>query len=342
MSNSPQRAFIAGCVGLSLTDEEKTFFEQSRPWGFILFARNCQDKDQIRKLCAELRATIGLDNAPILIDQEGGRVARLKEPGWPNRPPMARFGELYKLKHEKGAEAAFLGARLIAEDLTEIGVNVNCVPVLDVPQPDAHEIIGDRALANHPDVIASLGRDVINGSIAGGVLPIIKHIPGHGRAMADSHLELPVVTAPLDDLENVDLVPFKALSDAPMAMTAHVIYTAWDADNCATLSPKVVGDVIRRRVGFDGLLMTDDLSMKALSGSFEARARAALAAGCDMLLHCNGDMAEMQAIASVAPVLEGRALERAEAAMALLISQSGFDREKEEARFTQLLKPVMA
>ena len=342
MAHPPYRAFIAGCSGHMLTDEEKSFFEEARPWGFILFARNCRDSGQIRALCQELRACIGRDDAPILIDQEGGRVDRLKPPEWPERPPMMRFGDLYKLDKALGAEAAMLGARLIAQDLAELGVNVNCVPVLDVPQPDAHEIIGDRALANHPETIAALARDVVRGTLSAGVLPIIKHIPGHGRAMADSHLELPVVTASLSDLENVDLVPFRALSDAPMAMTAHVIYTAWDEANCATLSPTIIGEVIRGQVGFDGLLMSDDLSMKALSGSFEERTRAALAAGCDIALHCNGDMAEMRAVAAAAPVLDGKAAERAEAATALLGRAEAANRADEEARFPQLLKPVLA
>ena len=336
------KAVIFGCGGLQLTDEERAFFEAVRPWGFILFARNCDNPTQIRALTEDLRATIGRENAPILIDQEGGRVARLKPPFWRARPPMDRFGALHAIDPEKGKEAAFLGARLIAEDLARLGVNVNCVPILDVPHEGAHDIIGDRALAKSAEVIAELGAEVMAGSIAGGALPIIKHIPGHGRALADSHLELPIVDASLEHLRAVDFAPFKALNQAPMAMTAHVVYSAIDENAPATISARLIEDIIRGEIGFDGLLMSDDLSMKALQGSYAERSKAAYNAGCDMLLHCNGEMAEMQEIAGASIELVGTAARRAEAALALLAGkdQGDFDQEGQEARYAGLLEPV--
>ncbi|WP_306250358.1 beta-N-acetylhexosaminidase [Parvularcula sp. IMCC14364] len=342
IANSDRRAVIYGCSGEYLTDEEAAFFRRHQPWGFILFARNCQSSEQIRNLCDALREAVGDDRAPIMIDQEGGRVARLKPPLASARPPMDRFGALMKLDPARARQAAFLGARLLAEDVRNVGVNVNCVPCLDLPQPDADQIIGDRALALHTDQISELGKEVLDGTLAGGVLPIIKHIPGHGRAMADSHLELPVVTATRDDLEQTDFLPFRNLSSAPMAMTAHVVFTAYDADHPATLSPRVIDEVIRGFIGFDGLLMTDDLSMKALDGTFQVRSQAALAAGCDMLLHCNGNMDEMQAVADVAPVLAGKAQGRAQAALDQLAAPRTFEKATEEQRFAELLKPVMA
>ncbi len=335
------RAVIFGCAGKELSPAEEQFFRKTRPWGFILFARNCVSPAQIKKLCTDLRATVDDDTAPILIDQEGGRVVRLKPPVWPQRPPMDRFGALAKLDPKKATEAAFLGARLLAEDVASLGINVNCVPVLDLPQADGHEIIGDRALASQPEQVALLGREVIRGTLAGAVLPVIKHIPGHGRALADSHLELPVVSTSKQDLAGTDFAPFKALNDAPMAMTAHVIYTAYDRELPATLSTLVINDVIRGEIGFDGLLLTDDLSMKALAGPFEDRARAAIAAGCDMLLHCNGDMAEMEAISKVAPKLEGVTALRAKRARDRLPQKIPFKRDEAEKRFAELLKPVM-
>ncbi len=269
-------------------------------------------------------------------------MARLKPPFWRARPPMDRFGALYGIDPQKGKEAAFLGARLIAEDLARLGVNVNCVPILDVPHEGAHDIIGDRALAKSAEVIAELGAEVMAGSIAGGALPIIKHIPGHGRALADSHLELPIVDASLDHLRAVDFAPFKVLNQAPMAMTAHVVYSAIDENAPATISARLIEDIIRGEIGFDGLLMSDDLSMKALQGSYAERSKAAYNAGCDMLLHCNGEMAEMQEIAGASIELVGTAARRAEAALALLAGkdQGDFDQEGQEARYAGLLEPV--
>lgn len=310
-------AAIYGCAGLELTPAERAFFAEARPWGFILFRRNVDSPDQVRALTAALRESVGR-HAPILIDQEGGRVQRMGPPHWRKYPPGRAYGRLPANDPTIRREITRLGARLMAHDLADVGINVDCVPVLDVPQRGAHDIIGDRAYAETAQEIAALGRAAAEGLIAGGVLPVIKHMPGHGRSMADSHLELPVVDADRDTLSAVDFEPFRVLSDMPMAMTAHVVYTALDRRGPATTSRKVISRIMREEIGFDGLLMTDDLSMKALSGDFTERARAALAAGCDVVLHCNGDMTEMQAVVAGTRPLRGKSLRRAEAAMARL------------------------
>lgn len=307
------RACILGCAGPVLSPEEAAFFRRARPWGFILFRRNIETPDQTRALVSALRECVGREDAPVLVDQEGGRVQRLGPPHWRRYPAGRAYGEL-DIPDPRGI--ARLGARLIARDLTELGINVDCLPVLDVPDPQGHDVIGDRAYASSPEGVALLGRAACEGLIAGGVLPVIKHIPGHGRARADSHLELPVVEASRAELEARDFAPFQALSDMPMAMSAHVVYADIDPGLPATLSRRVLDVAVRGAIGFDGLLMTDDLSMKALGGGFDARAEAALEAGCDMILHCNGDMAEMQAVVEGTWFLEGRAAERAWAALA--------------------------
>ena len=334
------KAVIFGCAGQELTAAEAAFFADVDPWGFILFARNIDNPDQVKGLTQALRECVGREDVPILIDQEGGRVARLGPPHWRARPPMDRFGALYEQDPKAAKRAAYWGARLMAHELSALGINVNCVPVLDVPAADGHEIIGDRALARRADIIAELGQEVASGTFAGGVLPIIKHIPGHGRAKADSHLELPVVTASLEELRAVDFLPFKILNQAPMAMTAHVVYSAIDPDNVATLSEKIIHDIIRGYMGFDGLLMSDDLSMKALSGSFETRTEQAIAAGCDVILHCNGDGEEMEAIAGAAPTLRAEALRRVDAAWFQYGQALPADIEAEEQRFAQMMAPV--
>jgi beta-N-acetylhexosaminidase len=327
-------ACILGCSGLALSAEEIAFFRAVRPWGFILFKRNVETPHQVRALTAALRETVGRADAPILIDQEGGRVQRLGPPHWPKYPPGRAYGRLKTNDPLVRREIARLGARLMAHDLHALGINVDCVPVLDVPSPDAHDIIGDRAYGETPKEVAFLGRAAAEGLIAGGVLPVIKHIPGHGRAMADSHLDLPVVDASLDDLEARDFEPFRILSDMPMAMTAHVVYTAIDRRGPATTSAKAIRQVIRGSIGFDGLLMSDDLSMKALSGDFKERARASLAAGCDVVLHCNGDMAEMRPVVEGCRPLAGKARRRAEAALARLARHvEPLDLEAARARF---------
>jgi beta-N-acetylhexosaminidase len=328
---------IYGLSGLALSAAEDAFFREVKPWGFILFARNIETPDQVRALTTALRATVDDPRAPILIDQEGGRVARLKPPHWNLRAPAARFGVAYAANPEAAREATYLNARLIAHDLASLGLNVDCLPVLDVPQPGAHDIIGDRAFAADPSIIIDLGRAQIEGLLDGGVLPVMKHIPGHGRAGSDSHLELPRVATGPEELSAVDFVTFRSLDTCPMAMTAHVVYDSIDPQRPATTSPKVIRDVIRGEIGFDGLLMSDDLSMKALDGPLKARAKAALFAGCDVVLHCNGDMDEMKDVALEAKALEGAALRRANHALSLLVTPSGFDPAAAAARLDGLL-----
>jgi beta-N-acetylhexosaminidase len=333
------RAFIVGCSGLAITPDERAFFRDADPWGFILFKRNIEDPEQVRALTASLRESVGREDAPILIDQEGGRVQRMGPPHWRRYPPGRAYGRM----GADGAqcEMARLGARLMAHDLLSVGVTVDCLPVLDVPTSGAHDIIGDRAYADDPAAVAALGRAAAEGLLEGGVLPVIKHIPGHGRAGADSHEALPVVEATRQELERIDFEPFRALADMPLAMSAHVVYTAIDPDNPATTSRTVIDDVIRGSIGFDGLLMSDDLSMKALSGSLRERARAALAAGCDVALHCNGKLDEMQAVAEAAPVLSGRAAQRAEDALARLRQKpKPFDPVDAHARLAAALAAV--
>jgi len=326
-------ACILGCSGTALTPEETAFFDDVRPWGFILFRRNIESPDQVRGLTASLRAILGRPDAPILIDQEGGRVQRLGPPHWRRYPPARAFGDLPG-DFETCASMARLGARLMAHDLANVGINVDCLPVLDTPSPGAHDIIGDRAYGDDPGTVAVLGRAAAEGLIAGGVLPVVKHIPGHGRAGADSHLALPVVGADAMALRNRDFAPFRALADLPVAMTAHVVYAAIDGSHPATTSAIVIKDVIRGHIGFDGLLMSDDLSMRALCGDLAERARDALAAGCDVVLHCNGDMAEMHQVTAAAGPLVGRPAARAAAALARLPKQpEPFDVAAGRARF---------
>jgi beta-N-acetylhexosaminidase len=312
------RAFIAGCSGLALAPDERAFFRDADPWGFILFKRNIDTPDQVRALTGALRDVVGRANAPILIDQEGGRVQRMGPPHWQRYPAGRAYGRLAPNGPLGPREAARLGARLIAHDLLAVGVTVDCLPVLDVPAPGGHDVIGDRAYAGDADAVATIGRAAAEGLLAGGVLPVVKHMPGHGRAGADSHQALPVVEASREELERVDFEPFRVLADMPLGMSAHVVYTAIDPERPATTSPIVIAEVIRGSIGFGGLLMSDDLSMNALSGSLRERATAALAAGCDVALHCNGKLDEMRAVAEAAPVLSGPAERRAESALARL------------------------
>jgi len=335
---------IYGCAGTVLSAAERDFFREVQPWGFILFARNISDSVQVKALVEQLRDTVADSQAPVLIDQEGGRVARLKPPHWRMRPPAARFGALYADNPQAGREATYLNARLIAHDLADLGINVDCLPVLDVPAAGAHDIIGDRAFAADPATIIALGKAQIEGLMDGSVLPVMKHIPGHGRAGADSHLALPRVSATAEELSASDFVTFRSLDQCPIAMTAHVVYESIDPQRPATTSPKVIRDVIRGEIGFDGLLMSDDLSMKALDGALSVRAKAALFAGCDLVLHCNGDMDEMRDVASEVKTLEGQALKRSKQALAHLSvpisSENGqFDPEAAQARLAVLLEP---
>ena len=309
-----QRALIAGCAGPRLDPAEREFFATVRPWGLILFKRNCESPAQIAALVQEFRRLAGCEEAPVFIDQEGGRVQRLGPPHWPDFPPAARFGEIYARDRAAGREAARLGARLIARELLALGITADCLPVADLRLPEGHGVIGDRAYGETVDEVSDLARAAAEGLMEGGVLPVLKHIPGHGRANADSHEALPSVAASPVELEKTDFEPFRRLNDLPMAMTAHVLYQALDPDRAATISPKIVQEVIRGHIGFDGLLMTDDLSMKALAGSLRERAERALSAGCDVVLHCNGDLAEMTEIAAACPLLSGESLRRATAA----------------------------
>jgi beta-N-acetylhexosaminidase len=329
---------IYGCSGTSLSEQERDFFRQTRPWGFILFARNISKPVQVKALIEQLRETVDDSQAPILIDQEGGRVARLKPPHWRERPPAARFGALHAGNPEAAREATYLNARLIAHDLSSLGINVDCLPVLDVPVPGAHDIIGDRAFAHDPGTIITLARAQIEGLLDGGVLPVMKHIPGHGRAESDSHLALPRVSAAAELLSASDFVTFRSLDQCPIAMTAHVIYESIDPQRPATTSPKVIRDVIRGEIGFDGLLMSDDLSMKALDGPLSVRASKAQFAGCDLVLHCNGDMEEMRDVASEVKILEGLVLKRSQQALAHLSAPSPFDPAAAQARLSALLE----
>ena len=328
---------IYGCLGTALTAEERAFYADARPWGFILFARNIADRAQVKRLVASLRECVNDPRAPVLIDQEGGRVARLRPPQWNARPAAERFALLHNDAPEAAHEAAYLNARLIAYDLSELGVNVDCVPVLDVPVDGADAVIGDRAYGRDPTIIIELGRAVIEGMIEGGVLPVMKHIPGHGRAMADTHLELPHVTTSRAELSATDFVTFRSLSDCPMAMTAHVVYDAIDAQRPATTSPRVIKEIVRGEIGFDGLLMSDDLSMNALAGTLAQRAKAALFAGCDIVLHCNGKMDEMKQVAGESKPLDDVHLKRAEAALARLSPPDPFDAQAGAVRLDELL-----
>lgn len=314
MVKTVPNAVIFGVSGTRLSDEERRFFTEANPYGYILFKRNCDTPAQVSALVADLKKIAGRENLPILIDQEGGRVARLKPPHWPAFPPAKVFADLAADDVEKAKRATYLNARLIAAELDALGITVNCAPLADLPVEGAHDIIGDRAFGHNAAQVIALAGAMAKGLADGGIVPILKHIPGHGRAFADSHEELPVVDVPLEILRQTDFVPFKKLAHLPMAMTAHVLYTAIDDKHMATVSKKAI-DLIRGEIGFDGLLMSDDLSMKAMHGDYTERAKDTLAAGCDVVLHCNGKMDEMQAVLRGVEELSGKALERAEKAM---------------------------
>ena len=329
-------AAILGLSGPVLTDDERAFVRAADPAGFILFARNVADKAQLRALTDSLRDLTGRTDLPILIDQEGGRVARLGPPSWPAFPPAWRFSALYDKAPISAIEAARANGEALGLTLAEMGINVDCAPVLDLRQEGAHDVIGDRAFGAEPLRVAALGRAMLDGLEAGGVVGVIKHMPGHGRARADSHKELPVVDADEEALA-ADLAPFLALRDAPIAMTAHLLYTAWDPDRPATLSPTIAADVIRGRIGFDGLLLSDDLQMDALSGSRADRARAAIAAGCDLALYCSGVLAESEQVAEAAGPMTEAAAARLARAMARAGKGSGHDIEALIAKRNALL-----
>ncbi len=312
------RAVIFGCAGPDLTADERAFFRDADPLGFILFARNVDSPERTHRLADELRSSVGRADAPVLIDQEGGRVARLRPPRWRKAPPARIFGELYARDPERGLEATRLNSRLLAADVASIGVDVDCLPVLDIAFPETHAVIGDRAYADRPEPVAALGRAAAEGLLAEGVMPVIKHIPGHGRATVDSHESLPRVTASRTELERTDFVPFQLLADLPWAMTGHLLFDAIDPAAAITVSARGVKEVIRDHIGFDGLLLSDDLSMQALGGSPAERAERSLAAGCDIALHCNGRMDEMTAIAARTGAMTEKAAARFAAGRSLL------------------------
>lgn len=307
------KAVIFGCGGTSLSAAERAFFRDADPLGFILFARNIQGPDQARRLSEDLRSCVARGEAPVLIDQEGGRVARLRPPYWRKAPPARLLGDLYARDPERGLEATRLNSRLLAADVASIGCDVDCLPVLDIGHPETHAVIGDRAYASQPEPVAALGRAAAEGLLAEGVMPVIKHLPGHGRATVDSHDTLPRVSAPRELLERTDFVPFKLLADLPWAMTAHVLYEAIDPAAALTVSALAVQEVVRGHIGFEGLLVSDDLSMQALGGTVGERAARALEAGCDVALHCNGRIEEMREIAESAGPLTAVGRQRFEA-----------------------------
>ncbi len=330
------RAFITGLAGLSVSANERAFLSDARPWAVIIFKRNVSAPSQVYELVQSFRDIVGWE-APVLVDQEGGRVQRLGPPHWPAYPPGARYGELYDREPSAGIAAARLAGHLIAADLKPLGIDVDCLPLADVPVAGGDPVIGDRAYGNEPGKVAAIARAIAEGLQAGGVLPVLKHLPGHGRATADSHHKLPVVDTDRATLETTDFAAFRPLADLPLGMTAHVVFSAIDPIAPATTSVTMVRQVIRGSIGFQGLLMSDDVSMNALSGTIAERSRDALAAGCDVVLHCNGDMNEMSAVAGEVPELSGDAAKRADAALAARSAPEEFDTDAARKVFTQMV-----
>jgi len=330
------RAFITGLAGLSVSADERAFLRDVRPWGAIIFKRNVSTPDQVTELVQSFRDIVGWE-APVLVDQEGGRVQRLGPPHWPAYPPGARYGEIYDREPAAGLAVARLAGHLIAAELKTLGIDVDCLPIADVPVTGGDPVIGDRAYGSEPGKVAAIARAIAEGLQAGGVLPVLKHLPGHGRATADSHHKLPVVDADRAALEATDFAAFRPLAGLPLGMTAHVVFTAIDPVAPATTSVTIVRQVIRGFIGFQGLLMSDDVSMNALSGTIAERSRDALAAGCDVVLHCNGDMNEMSAVAGEVPELSGDAAKRADAALAARSAPEEFDTDAARKVFTQMV-----
>ena len=334
------RAFITGISGLELSADQRTFIRDERPWGFILFKRNIDTPAQVSSLVRELREAVGNADVPVLIDQEGGRVQRLGPPHWPVYPPGAVFGALYDIQPELGFRAAHLSSRLIAADLIDLGISVDCLPLADVPVDGADAVIGNRAYGTGPAKVAAIARAVTEGLVEGGVLPVLKHIPGHGRATADSHFGLPTVDTSREELNRTDFAAFQPLADLPMAMTAHVVFSALDPAHPATTSATIISQVIRGVIGFQGLLMSDDVSMNALAGTIAERTRAIVNAGCDMVLHCNGKLDEMRDVARETPELTGEALARAKRALASRQQPQPLDRQAARAELDALINRV--
>ena len=330
------RAFITGLSGLNVSANERAFLREAQPWGLIIFKRNVNTPQQVAELTKSFRDAVGWA-APVLVDQEGGRVQRLGPPHWPIFPPGARYGAIYDRDVASGLAAARLGGHLIAAELSVLGIDVDCLPLADVLVPGGDPVIGDRAYGTEPGKVAAIAGAIAQGLLAGGVLPVLKHLPGHGRASVDSHAKLPVVDTDRATLESTDFAAFRPLASLPLGMTAHVVFSAIDPDAPATTSVTMVREVIRGFIGFRGLLMSDDVSMKALSGTIAERSRAAFAAGCDVVLHCNGDLNEMSAVASQAPELKGEAAKRAEAALAQRKAPEEFDVDAARKIFAQMV-----
>jgi beta-N-acetylhexosaminidase len=333
------QAFITGISGTKLSENERAFFREASPWGFILFKRNISDPEQVADLAKSFRDVVGW-NAPVLVDQEGGRVQRLGPPNWPLYPPAASFGQLYDRDPAAALAALRVCSRLLSHDLASVAIDVACMPVGDLPVDGADAVIGDRAYGTAPDKVAALAGAAARGILNGGVLPVLKHIPGHGRATADSHLSLPVVATDRETLDRTDFAPFRALAKLPLAMSAHVVFSAIDAAHPATTSATMVREVIRGSIGFQGLLMSDDISMGALSGTIAERSRAAIAAGCDIVLHCNGKLDEMQEVVANVPQLSGASEQRAKTALAMRQPPSEFDSVAGRRVFEQMMAPV--
>ncbi len=330
------RAFITGLAGLTIAAKERAFLREAQPWGLIIFKRNVSTPAQVQELTRSFRDTVGR-HAPVLVDQEGGRVQRLGPPHWPVYPPGARYGELYDREVSLALATARLAGHLIAADLSNLDIDVDCSPLADVPAPGGDPVIGDRAYGTEPGKVAAIAGAIAQGLMAGGVLPVLKHLPGHGRASTDSHHRLPVVDTDRATLEATDFAAFRPLAQLPLGMTAHVVFSAIDPVAPATTSVTMVQDVIRGFIGFQGLLMSDDVSMGALSGTIDQRSRAALSAGCDVVLHCNGDLAEMAAVAGSTPELSGAAARRADAALAARCAPEEFDVDAARIVFTQMI-----
>jgi beta-N-acetylhexosaminidase len=332
----PSRAFITGLAGLTISANERAFLREASPWGLIIFKRNVSMPEQVVELTRSFRDIVGWE-APVLVDQEGGRVQRLGPPQWPAYPPGARYGSLYDREPKAGLAAARMAGHLIASDLTALGIDVDCLPLADVPVAGSDGVIGDRAYGLEPGKVARIAAAIAEGLLAGGVLPVLKHLPGHGRAMADSHKALPVVSTDRATLESTDFAAFRPLAGLPLGMTAHVVFSAIDPVAPATTSVTMVREVIRGFIGFQGLLMSDDISMGALSGSIADRSRAALSAGCDVVLHCNGDLNEMTEVAGVVPQLAGEAARRAETALTQRKAPEQFDVEQARTMFARMI-----
>jgi len=330
------RAFITGLAGLTVSANERAFLREAQPWGLIIFKRNVSTPSQVQGLVRAFRDIVGRE-APVLVDQEGGRVQRLGPPHWPSYPPGARYGALYDREPAAGLAVARLAGHLIAADLVALGIDVDCLPIADVPVAGGDPVIGDRAYGIEPGKVAAIAAAIAQGLQAGGVLPVLKHLPGHGRATADSHAKLPIIDTDRATLEATDFAAFRPLAGLPLGMTAHVVFTAIDPVAPATTSVTMVQEVIRGFIGFRGLLMSDDVSMGALSGTIAERSRAAFAAGCDVVLHCNGELGEMTAVASEAPALTGAAAGRADAALTVRSAPEEFDVDAARKVFTQMV-----